>query len=101
MNNWNTSFNYGDAGEIIITGRDRPLVEPHYDDVRRVLVVREQNEEGENEEEEEEEEFEDERVYENNIEGRKLFKEDERKYLKLKSEKQRLLSKLLSLIDGT
>jgi hypothetical protein len=107
MNNWNTTFkqsfldlalNYGDAGEIIITGRDRPLREPRMDDVQRVPVERDEDEER-LDDANEEDDFEDQRVYGNNAEGRKEFREDHRIYLKLKNEKQKLLSKLLSLME--
>jgi hypothetical protein len=85
MTNWSTEFkdrfkdlalNYGDAGDIIITGVENRPVRPNQE-----LVI-----EGV-------------RFYPNNDAGRKRFEKDEQQWLKTRDNKKKLMSKLFLHMD--
>ena len=85
MTNWSTDFknsfkdlalNYGDAGDIIITGIDIRGAKPYFDEVIGEV-----------------------RVYSNNEAGRKKFEKDEQLWLKTRENKKKLMSKLFLNMD--
>ena len=103
MDNWNTEFkesfkemclNYGEAGEIIITGNEIILVRPDFNGVVEVAEERPENAA---------EDWVAGRVqvrrYTDNERGYKIFEKDERRYNKLRNGRKKVLSKLLMSMD--
>ena len=102
--NWNTEFkeafrdlalNYGEAGDIIITGRDIDIPRPDfnmraYDVNENGNVVR--DEDGDIV-------FMEARRYPNNEAGQRMFEKDEKRWMKLRENKKKLISKLFMLMD--
>ena len=87
--NWRTEFkdrfrNYalqcGEAGDIVITGQDIPLVRPLRDEVRRQGEANVP-------------------VYPDDVRGDKKFEIAERRYHSLKEGKKKLISKLIGCMD--
>jgi hypothetical protein len=104
MKNWNTGFkegfkhlalNYGEAGDIIIRGRDIDLVRP----IRTLRDFQVDQHGNPVRQQDGQLNFLQDRRYPDDDEGREAFIKDERRYYKLEDNKKKLISKLFMLMD--